>query len=377
MGNSIFEFEELFNINSPFQKNELPLNTETQAGNFNTTSTIIPSITLNNKDKIYPIKTASLFSFLLKGEIGKVYDTRYNVKIKSSGKLKISTTEWTGSNDYNLDTMISSNIPQKVTLYIEIEGINRGTFFIEFRESKDVFKEYDVDKLRSEFSYMSAFVKDHSPSEYANNYCMQGADRAMGKLLNNSSNFYTVEHKTHKVINSINFSNQTTYTRAKQLADQGYLTDSYTIDTKYWNVDKKIVNKIYNSLNKDEARNYGAKNQYEVVSVSKVQGEAFLNYLKNIIDKKEPGYHIYYLSVVDGYHTQILIINNLDRKNPKYEIWEDKGMSSSSGKLNNIIDGINRQTSSMFTSSCINRFYKNKTDSWDRQTLKIWKITAK
>jgi hypothetical protein len=72
-----------------------------------------------------------------------------------------------------------------------------------------------------------------------------------------------------------------------------------------------------------------------------------------------------------------LLIDNSDRDNPKYEIWEDFGLSSSAGILDEIIDGIGRQTSAMFNTSILFRYKKGTTDKWDSQTYKIWKIKVK
>ena len=109
----------------------------------------------------------------------------------------------------------------------------------------------------------------------------------------------------------------------------------------------------------------------ELYSVSSAEG------VKKQIDGKEPGFHIYYQSIVDGFHTQVLLIDNSDRENPKYEIWEDFGLSSSADILDEIIKGIERQTSAMFNSSILFRYKKETTDKWDAQTYKIWKIKAK
>ena len=47
------------------------------------------------------------------------------------------------------------------------------------------------------------------------------------------------------------------------------------------------------------------------------------------------------------------------------------------GKLDDITNGIDRQTSSMFASSCLFRLPKGTSDGWDKQTLKVWKIKKK
>ena len=83
------------------------------------------------------------------------------------------------------------------------------------------------------------------------------------------------------------------------------------------------------------------------------------------------------LSITDGYHTLILLIDNTDRDSPKYEIWDDHGKSSSHGKLKDIVSGINRQTSWTFASTCLGRRSDGTTDQWDSQKLKMWRIKKK
>lgn len=335
-------------------------------------------ITLLNKKTIFSIKTDILLKFQLTGETGFFNDTEYKVTLSSSNSnLQISTKSWTGENDYKLYTTVSLDKPGKVSIYISIDGIKKHTFEIEFIKSKDVFTTVEINNLKDEFLYMSNFVDDHIPNEYSGNYCMQGADRALGKLLNNTSDFYVVERKTHKIVNSISFNNLNTYSRAKQYNSKGYIYTEYEIDNKFWNIDHEKRKKINGSVDYSAAQTYAKTIQYDLVWVDEAKGKSTLALLKKLIDEKEPSWHVFYLSIVDGFHTQILLIDNTDRDIPKYEIWEDHGLSSSSGSLNDLIDGLNRQTSSMFTVSCLFRYQNGTTDKWDSQTLKVWKIKSK
>jgi len=336
------------------------------------------SVTLLNDKTIFSIKTNILLEFQLNGVTGFFNDTEYKIALSSSNSnLKISTKSWTGENDYKLYTIVSLDKPGKVNLYISIDGVKKNTFEIEFIKSKDVFSYTEIKNLKDEFLYMSNFVNDRTPSEYNENYCMQGADRALGKLLNNTSDFYVVARNTHKTINSINFNNLNTYSRAQQFKSKGYIYTEYEIPNKFWNIDHKKREKINSSIDYNSARTYAKTIQYDLVWVDEAKGKTTLALLKKFIEEKEPGWHVFYLSIVDGFHTQILLIDNTDRDKPKYEIWEDHGLSSSSGNLNDIIDGLNRQTSAMFTVSCLFRYQNSTTDKWDSQTLKVWKIKSK
>ena len=276
-----------------------------------------------------------------------------------------------------MDISERSGKPEKVKLYVSVDRIKKHTFEIEFVKSKDVFTKEEAKRLTDEFQYMSAFVNAQAPAEYEGNYCLSGADRALGKLLNNNKDFYTVERKTHKVLNSIKFTNGNTYSRAKEIEIKDFIETNYTIDTKYWNVDHDKRKQIISASTYQEARTVSIPYQYDLTKLNSTQGSLFLSYLQKQIDSKEPGFHVYYQSIVDGFHTQILVIDNSDRENPKYQIWEDYGLSSSNGNLNEIVEGIERQTSTMFNTSILFRYKKKITDKWDAQTYKIWKIKEK
>lgn len=336
------------------------------------------SVLFLEKNKLFATKTETLLRFQIKGESHWYNDSKYDIELSSSNsKLKISTKSWTGEDEYKLYTIVSIENPSKIKLYISVDGVKKHTFDIEFIDSKDVFTKEEAKRLKDEFLYMSTFVNNHSPAEYRGNYCMVGADRALGKLLNNKTDFYTVERGTHKVLNSITFTNGNTYSRAKQFESKGFIETSYTIDTKYWSVDHNKRKEIISASTYDEAREISVPLQYDITKVNSAQGSLFLSYLKKQIDRKEPGFHLYYQSIVDGFHTQILLIDNTDRENPKYQIWEDFGLSSSEGDLDEIVEGVERQTSAMFNTSILFRYKAGTTDKWDSQTYKIWKIKAK
>lgn len=371
MGNSIFEFADKFGYDSPYidwVKEDFKTSNKSHA----------PSLILLNEKTIFSTKTDVLLKFQLKGDTSFFNDPEYKINLSSSNKnLQISTKSWKGENDYKLYTVVSLDKPAKVSLCFLIDDVYKITFYIEFKKSKDVFNSSEINRLKDELLYMSNFVKNHSPSEYSGNYCMQGADRALGKLLNNTSDFYVVKRKTHEVINSISFKSLNTYSRAKQFKSKGYISMEYEIDSKYWNIDHNKRDNINKSVDYDAAKSYALIIQYDIVWLNENTGRSTLLYLKSLLGQKEPGWHVFYLSIVDGFHTQILLIDNRDNENTKYEIWDDNGLTSSSGDLEEIIDGLNRQTSSMFTTSCLFRYQDGTTNKWDKQTLKVWKIKSK
>jgi hypothetical protein len=336
------------------------------------------SILFLEQNKFFAVKVETLLKFQIKGETRLFDDPTYKIELASSNsKLKISTKSWVGENEYLLYTSVFLERPDKVKLYISVDGVKKHTFDIEFIDSKDVFTKEETNRLKDEFLYISTFVNNESPTEYAHNYCLSGADRALGKLLNNKSDFYVVERGTHNVLNFISFANKNTYSRAKEFESKGFIEISYIIDTKYWTVDHNKRKQIMAATNYVEAQEISVPLQYDITKVNLSQGSLFLSYLKKQIDSKEPGFHIYYQSIVDGFHTQVLVIDNTDRENPKYQIWEDYGLSSSEGNLDEIVNGIERQTSTMFNSSLLFKYRDGIKDKWDAQTYKIWKIKAK
>ena len=375
MGDSIFEFGEKFGLEGPFD-DWLPKRPATPDKDVAKTS-----IEFLNESQTYAIQTEVLLRFKLKGETGIFNDPAYRVTISTSNsKLKLSTKTWIGENDYLLYTLASMEVPAKVFLSMEIDGKPKGRFEIEFVKSKDVFTTQQANKLTEEFSFMSPFTRmddAEAPDEYVGNYCMQGADRALGKLLENSTDFYTVKtDSTHKVINSVNFSGLNTYSRAEQFARKGFIVKNYNIivESKDWNVNNDMIAKIYAQSTYEEAKKYARSVLYEIAWMQESRGISLLEELIQTVNEKEPGWHIYYLSIVDGFHTQVLAINNTDRALPTYIIWEDHGTSSSQGVLGDIVLGFNRQTSAYFASSCLNRYSNNKKDAWDKQKMQLWKI---
>lgn len=377
MGNSIFDLADTLGYESPFGNWIVNNGTSQPAGSMKS-SVAGGSIVLLTKERKFAIKTDVLLEFKLSGGAGFFNDTEFKVTLSSTNtSLKISTKSWTGENDYKLLTKISLDKPGKATIKVAIDGIQKLSVEFEFIKSKDVFTTAEAQRLKDEFLYMSSFVNAHSPEEYSGNYCLNGADRALGKLLNNTSDFYVVEHGTHKVKNSISFVEGNTYSRATQLSSKGFIHSSYAINSDYWKIDYDKKDKLYAQPNYVSAQKYAGPIQYDMAWVNPIHGENFRKYLVAQIDKKEPGFHVYYLSIVDGFHTQVLVIDNSDRKYPKYEIWEDYGLSSSSGSLDNIVKGINRQNSVYFTSSLLYRYRENKKGTWDKQTVKIWKIKSK
>lgn len=383
MGKSIFELTDKTGYSSRWEEDWEKTELKSHNSSKESAASGSTKVVILTEERVFAIKTDILLRFKFYGP-----DSWYNTPDSTVALTSSDSTvdikapaKWTVENGWVFLAEISKDKPGKVKLYIAIDGSRKHTFDVEFKKSKDVFTLSEIDRLTGEFGYVAQFNNlDEPPDEYEGNYCMQGADRAIGKLLNNRSDFYFVERGTHKVTNSINFSAGTgnTYQRAGTINSKGFIHSSYTIDSKYWNVDHNEREKINSKYPPyTNARTYAISKMYDIVWVTESNGTNFYLWLKSECDNTEPGYHVYYLSIVDGFHTQVLVINNSDRNNPKYEIWDDHGITSSKGKLKDIPEGINIQTSSMFTSSCLIRLKNNTSDKWDSQKLKVWKIKKK
>jgi len=239
---------------------------------------------------------------------------------------------------------------------------------------KDVFLSDEYKKMKDEIDYFSPFAKAHSLSEYRGNYCMQAAERALSKLFDNQTNFYSVD-KSHKRLNKVSY-----FVKGKKLGagdrgtyfkSLGYTKSDFTFDD--FDIDhddrKAIIDKS----------SYKA-NAYSVVKLKK--GSKLFTYLSTSI-KDKIGYHIYYFYVTGGFHTLILVIDNTNPCDQKYNIYDQYGETSSKGKFVDIEEGIAKQVSWTFANSCLSRYEShlnhnnNKHKQWDSTETKLWKMQRK
>lgn len=193
----------------------------------------------------------------------------------------------------------------------------------------DVFTEAEVNSLLLELKYIKPFADEYSPSEYAGNYCMAGAERGLSELLKNTKDFYSVERETHKRKNKISFSNLNADDRANTFNKLGYINSKILIPTKDFSIS---LNKNFELNNKNKQKDRGtiikAKDPKKIYAL-----------FENI--KNKIGFHIYYCSIAGANHTMILVINNIKPCDSKFEFWDEHGLSSSLGKLQNIGNGEN------------------------------------
>lgn len=227
--------------------------------------------------------------------------------------------------------------------------------------SKDVFTLDETKELKDEILWVTRFVELESPREYAGNYCMQAAERGLSKLLLDKQNFYSVD-RNHKHLNKINFSGLTAEDRGKRFKSLGYV--SIVIDFNSYELNKNILHKIIDSDSLGE-------NMYDVLTYKQKD-------LKTKIDasiKGKNGFHIFYFSVSDNFHTLILIVNNLDEDNISYEVYDQHGLTSSFGEYSNIEEGLLRQSSWTFANQYFNMGHT--IGLYPKSNTRLWKIQKK
>lgn len=226
----------------------------------------------------------------------------------------------------------------------------------------DVFSEYECNQLIDEINFIQPFADAGAPSEYASNYCMSAAERGLSKLLGNTTDFYSVD-RSHKRLNSISFKGLGANDRGTYFRSLGYVQTSFVFD-------EYQINHALRKNTKCDA-DFTA-NMYKVVTLT--AGSELKRQLDESIDGKR-GFHIFYVSISDGYHTLLLIIDNRNAGSEVYALYDQHGMTSSHGNFVDIETGFARQTSWTFLDYYTYRGYDPKI--YGRVTTRVWKIQRK
>jgi hypothetical protein len=226
----------------------------------------------------------------------------------------------------------------------------------------DVFLEEEVNNLLKELKFIKPFAEAKEPSEYAENYCMAAAERGLSKLLNNTSDFYSLD-RNHNRLNNISFSGKNASDRGNALKSKGYVIDYFEFN------DYKIVQSIKNST---VDRTTYEKNKYLVIELGS-QKKLFKHINKTINNRM--GYHVFYLSVTNDFHTLLLVIDYRNPCKAEYAFYDEYYGTSSFGNYTNIEEGFRIQTSWTFLNDYMNRGFV--PDNYSKTTNKLWKIQRK
>lgn len=234
---------------------------------------------------------------------------------------------------------------------------------VEVRTWQDVFSEFEANRLVAEINHLKPKVeKDPPDAEYAGNYCMCAAERGLSKLLENTTEFYAVDASDVR-LNEVSHSGKSAKNQGEKFKQKGFVKS--TIVFKDYVIDHTL-----RKATTDETT-YQA-NKYSVISLPK--GSALDRDIRKTLDGK-PGFHVFYISVSDEFHTLLLVIDNRTAGREYYAIYDQHGLTSSHGALADIEAGFARQTSWTFLN-----YYRNKgfkPDVYCGVTTRLWKIQRK
>ncbi len=238
---------------------------------------------------------------------------------------------------------------------------------------RDVFSLKEITRLIDENEFLIPFADAATHPEYDENYCMQAAERGLSELLLDNSNFYSVDRVNHKHKNSIGFSGLNAIDRGEKFHSLGFVKNKISFN-KY---------KINHGVRKTIKDKLTYKSAITSILSFKPGAEKELNdNIINIVGERK-GFHVFYLTVTEGFHTLLLVIEYTDKKSSKYTIYDQHGITSSRGNLNTVADGILRQSKWTFANTCLNRYTShtlNNNDKhlkWDGTNTFLWKIQRK
>lgn len=229
-----------------------------------------------------------------------------------------------------------------------------GKFNVKVVE-KDVFLD---EEFKKGFDLLSVISQKHKKKpkhgEYSQDYCIQGADRFLGAVVNNQKDFYTYDDENEKLIHSPGFTTATA--RAKQIKELGYGFDY-----------KEFDGSIFGFQEIQKQDEYGNNPTRKLLFKNK---ESIDGYFQSII-KDKMGIHIFYLSIVDALHTLFIVVDNKNPRNPSYKIYDEDGETSSKGLLKNIGDGLLGQSQWVYVWTKANRGY------WAKLNISLLKFQRK
>lgn len=192
---------------------------------------------------------------------------------------------------------------------------------------KDVFLEEELKKGMDLINTIAGEHKKRPTSgEYSVNYCIQAADRFLGELVDNHKNFYYYDDKTNKLIHTPSLDNAEK--RAEKINEMGY-----------GKVLKKFDGSIFSFVEKNETDQYD-NNPTRTLSLNSSEMGMFV---KQQVGNKI-GIHIFYLSIVNAFHTLFIVIKNNEPCEATFEIYDEDGLSKNYGYLKDLNLGLLMQS---------------------------------
>ena len=328
---------------------------------------------------------AQAVKFVIKGQFG--FGVNITAQVSPAGIFELSPTSWPPTKaNQTIESRIRALKDGEATIQFQANGQDVGNkikLTTKINSAKDVFDYASCKRIIDELTYVKPFADANSPAHYGGNYCMQAAERGLSELLNNSKDFYSVEHGTHKAKNAIGFRNLGAQDRARVFNSKGFVQSNLSFNS--YKVNESARKEMNDSIDVTAATNVYRTKQQEFVQLSDAKKkEIYQHILKNLNNKI--GFHVYYVSITGGFHTLLLIIDYRFPCEATYAFWDQHGRTSSYGNLQDIGEGFRKQTSWTLANSSLNRYITdinthggaiNRRKHFDSMESKIWKIKRK
>lgn len=229
---------------------------------------------------VYPNEEV-LVRLKLEGEYEGFWKTNYSVEFEfSTEEMELSTSSWSVEKGDILLTRITSKETGSFSILVKVDNKEASTISVLSKEKeKDTFSETEKDNLLQENRAAVAFKRS---GEASGAYCINAADRGLGALLNNTTDFYN-EH------NRIGLHNSSS--RGTAFEELGHVHSFFELKTNNYNTD-----------NEPTALESSLKTQIE----------------RDINDKI--GYHVYYFSMHGEVHVMLLLVDNTNPCDKKFRI---------------------------------------------------------
>ncbi len=256
----------------------------------------------------------------------------------SNSAVKIFPKSKAANHGDNIEIEIQHSLNRGNEFRIDIYGKDEGSGTVGYSAKEviggslklkvieqDVFRPDEVNSLLLENQAAQLF--NQTGNVPGNGYCICAADRGLGSLLSNTTDFYNEP-------NTNNIRLDKSSTRAAVIDELGYINRSITIRTDRYNTNQaptRLTTSLLNEIQSD------------------IQGKM--------------GYHVYYYSMLGEYHVMLLLINNTDPCNPLFSILDQGYVDDNDLQLNTI---------DQHFLDLITRFWGNRNHF--AKNILLWKI---
>lgn len=226
--------------------------------------------------------TAKLCKFKVAG-INDDVKRKIKFEVTPNDNFSLSTQGWDAENEWMIKTNISCKTEGKATMQVYVDGVKKNTINLVCKIlDKDIFTKSEIDRLKAE---NKKSLDNHTP-------CIVAADKQLGKLFNDSG-FFITDTSTNKAnVNTI-------YTRGVQIVQKGYAQAEKTF----------LANTFVSS-------GYKKPTEY-----SEGKEDCLSKYIKESI-KNRAGFHVYYFTILNGYHVLTLVVDATDICEMRFRIYD-------------------------------------------------------